>query len=192
MRIRTVLVGAALAVAAFACGSKMGVLQEFSPQTGAKLRAYKSFTWLPQPGGGDTPATPNVVALQIRRVVDSVLLARGYEMTTENPDFLLGQHLAYPDEMDAHAVNTYYGYGLEWWGGPDAWGTRQEFPKGTLIIDVVDGSANQLVWRGAAAANIEPGSADVRERNRRIKDAVAGILKGFPPDASSRPYAPYQ
>ena len=192
MRMRTVLVGAALAVAALACGSKTGVLHEFSPQTAPKLRAYQSFAWLPHPGGGDTRDTPNVVAVQIRRVVDSVLLARGYGMTTENPDFLLGQHLAYPDEMDARTVNTYYGYGLDWWGGPDAPGTWQEFATGTLIIDVVDGAENQLVWRGAAAANIEPGSADVRERNRRIKDAVAQILKGFPPDVSSRPYAPNQ
>ena len=192
MRMRTVLVGAALAVAAFACGSKMGVLSEFSPQTGAKLRGYKSFNWLPHPDGGDTRPTPDVVALQIRRTVDSVLLARGYEMATDNPDFLLGQHVAHPDEMDAHTVNTYYGYGLDWWGGPDARGTRQEFPKGALIIDVVDGAENQLVWRGAAAADIEPGSADVRERNRRVKDAVAQILKGFPPDVSNRPYQPYQ
>ncbi len=188
MRIRTVLVGAALAVATFACGSKMGVLQEFSPQTAPKLRAYQSFNWLTHPGGSDTRNTPNVVALQVRRTVDSVLLARGYGMTTESPDFLLGQHLAYPDEMDAHTVNTYYGYGLEWWGGPDAPGTWQEFATGTLIIDVVDGSENQLVWRGAAAANIEPGSADVRERNRRIKDAVAQILKGFPPNVYDIPY----
>ncbi len=188
MRMHTVLVGAVLAVAAFACGSKMGVLSEFSPQTGAKLRAYQSFAWLPQPGGGDTRPVPDVVAMQIRRTVDSVLLARGYEMTTDKPDFLLGQHLAYPDEMDAHTVNTYFGYGLDWWGGPDAPGTRQEFPKGALIIDIVDGAENQLVWRGAAAANIEPGSADVRERNRRIKDAVAQILKGFPPAAYEIPY----
>ena len=188
MRMRTVLVGALLAVAAFACGSKMGVLSEFSPTTGAKLRAYQSFAWLPHPGGGDTLPVPDIVTGQVHRMVDSVLLARGYEMTTDNPDFLLGLHLAYPDEMDARTVNTYFGYGLEWWGGPDAPGTRQEFPKGALIIDVVDGRENQLVWRGAAAANIEPGSADVRERNRRIKDAVAQILKGFPPTVSDIPY----
>ncbi len=188
MRMRAVLAGAVLAVAALACGSKMGVLSEFSPQTVAKLRAYQSFTWLPQPGGGDTRPTPDVVALQIHRTVDSVLLARGYEMTTDNPDFLLGQHLAYPDEMDARTVNTYFGYGLDWWGGPDAPGTWQEFPEGALIIDVVDGAENQLVWRGAAAANIEPGSADVRERNRRVKDAVAQILRGFPPKVSDRPF----
>jgi len=188
MRMRTVLVGAVLALAVFACGSKMGVLSEFSPTTGAKLRAYETFNWLPHPGGSDTRPTPDVVSRQVHRMVDSVLLARGYEMTTDDPDFLLGQHLAVPDELDAHTVNTYFGYGLEWWGGPDAPGTWQEFPKGALIIDVVDGRENQLVWRGAAAANIEPGSADVRERNRRTKDAVAQILKGFPPAVSDIPY----
>ena len=177
-----------MALAAVACGSKMGVLTEFSPTTGAKLRAYETFNWLPQPGGGDSLPVPNVVVNQVHQIVDSVLLARGYEMTNEDPDFLLGQHVAYPDELNAHAVNTYFGYGLDWWGGPDAPGTRQEFPRGTLILDVVDGAENQLIWRGAAAADIEPGSADVRERNRRLKDAVAQILRRFPPPETAVPY----
>jgi hypothetical protein len=188
MRMRTVLVGAALAVTVVACGSGMGVLHEYSPTTSPKLRAYETFNWLPHPGGSDTRPTPDVVGRQVQRMVDSVLLARGFEMTVDNPDFLLGQHVAYPDELDAHSVNTYFGYGLDWWGGPDGPGTRQEFPKGALIIDVVDGAENQLVWRGAAAANIEPGSADVRERNRRTKNAVDQILRDFPPKVTDRPY----
>jgi hypothetical protein len=56
----------------------------------------------------------------------------------------------------------------------------QQIPVGTLIIDLVDAKAKQLVWRGTARDTIDQ-DATPEERDKNIKNALNKLFENFPP-----------
>lgn len=59
-----------------------------------------------------------------------------------------------------------------------------DYTEATLIVDVIDPATNTLKWRGATSSKVTTSWADnmtVAERNERINQAVAAILKHYPP-----------
>ena len=80
-----------------------------------------------------------------------------------------------------------FGYGWGRWGywGPYGMGggattTVSQVPVGTLIIDLVDAKAKQLVWQGVGKDTLKP-SASPEERDERVGKAMAKIFASFPP-----------
>jgi hypothetical protein len=59
-------------------------------------------------------------------------------------------------------------------------GEAQSYLTGTLLIDIIDAASKQLVWRGTAAGEIDPGLTS-RERDERIRNIVHEMLAHFPP-----------
>jgi hypothetical protein len=53
-----------------------------------------------------------------------------------------------------------------------------QYREGTLIIDLMDASNKNLLWRGWGTSVID-GPIDLTEK--QINDAVTKILKAFPP-----------
>jgi hypothetical protein len=51
---------------------------------------------------------------------------------------------------------------------------------GTLLIDVIDGASQKLVWRGTAAGDVDQGLTS-EQRDERTKAIVQRILSHFPP-----------
>jgi hypothetical protein len=83
------------------------------------------------------------------------------------------------DKWDVHSFPVDYGYGLgSWPGASDVRLSRYE--EGTLMLDVIDNASNELVWRGAAQARIDPNRSP-QERTELINRAVREILDRFPP-----------
>lgn len=75
---------------------------------------------------------------------------------------------------------VYYGYGLGRVGVGSTDVRVSEYEVGTLLLDVVDGSTNELVWRASAQARIDPNRTP-QERTKLIRDAVHQMLERFPP-----------
>jgi hypothetical protein len=78
-----------------------------------------------------------------------------------------------------------YGYGAgSWWGG--YWGggmtttTVRTYTEGTLILDVIDGERNELIWRGSASKTIDEMDSP-EQREKTVQEAVGKLLKDFPP-----------
>jgi len=65
-----------------------------------------------------------------------------------------------------------------WWVGNYATGAATDTPMGTLVVDLVDRSRNQLVWRGQAQGTI-PSVGAIREEKVRI--AIDRLLSDYPP-----------
>ena len=85
--------------------------------------------------------------------------------------------------LDVDTVNTGYGYGRYGrYGGISTSTTVSEYQEGTLLIDMIDPSSKQLVWRGSGQARIRQSSSP-EEREKRIGEAVQQILEDFPPGA---------
>ena len=171
-------------VAAFsltACAG-MTIRSDYDPQAAPSFPAYRTYSWLPQPDGRDTRVYNPIVEGRIVGAVDRELAGRGYQKASDNPDFRIGWHAAIESKTDVDVVNRYYGYGLSRWGtGVVVQDTYvREYDQGTLILDIVDGGSNQLVWRGSAQAEIRP-TDDPAKRQERISNAVRLILERFPP-----------
>ena len=49
-----------------------------------------------------------------------------------------------------------------------------------LILDIVDGSSNELVWRGVVSGEVHE-KRDAQERQEAIDRAIEEALKDFPP-----------
>lgn len=175
----------ALLVVAFvlstAC-SNIRVRTDWDPSTVDATYAYKTYSWLPNPTG-DTRIYNAVVESRVHTAVDTYLAERGYQRVDKEGDFNVGWHADIDTKMDVNTVNSYYGYGYgNWYGGPGGWSSDTyvtTWDEGTLVIDITDAKTNQLVWRGAAIAEIHH-QKDPEKRQKRINGAVAKVLAEFP------------
>jgi hypothetical protein len=78
---------------------------------------------------------------------------------------------------------TDYGYGYGGWWGPNPYGRNIDvsyYTQGSLVIDFVDNSKDELVWRGIGTAALQD-SGTPEERQAFIDEAVATILDQYPP-----------
>jgi len=180
MQVLRSAAAAAIALSLAAC-SGMTIRSDFNPQ--ADFSKYTTYAWLPTPQTGN-PRTDNaIVEGRIKNAVDAALQAKGYQKGTEaNADFWVGYHLNIEGQMDVTTTNNYYGYGWGRWYYAPAYQSTQVryYDQGTLLIDVVDAKAKELVWRGTAEAEVRPG-VKPEESERRINEAVSKILERFPP-----------
>ena len=163
------------------CSSVYDVKYDYDKQ--ANFKDVKTFDWL------TVPEKPGINSLVVERVKDAVnaeLKAKGLMMSSNNPDFLIAQHLGKKDKV--HVTNMGYGYGSYggYWGGH--WGTgggvaTYNYEEGSLILDFVDAKSKKLIWRGAANAEVQ--DLNTPEKSEKvINEVVKEILKNYPPSLS--------
>lgn len=176
MKALSAIAGVAVVVAVTGC-SGMRINSDFNP--GANFSSYETYTWLPAPESGDPRLDNAIVFNRVKDAIDTELEAKGYrEVANANQaDFLVGYHIALDGRMDVQTVNSYYGYGY----GPWYYGGYRDtyvryYDQGSMLIDIVDRRANELVWRGSAEAEVRQ-NAD----GRQIQEAVTRMLQRFPP-----------
>jgi hypothetical protein len=144
------------------------------------MMAYKTFALMEHPGGRDARMS-DLVESRIVSAVKQELIAKGYEEDMSGtPDFLVGYHVALQGKLDVDTVNQYYG-GRYGYNRMYTETQVRQYTEGTLLLDIVDGRAKELVWRGQAQAEVYE-TSDVESRKARIKEAVKRILERFPPE----------
>jgi hypothetical protein len=79
-----------------------------------------------------------------------------------------------------YTYDTGWAYGWRWRGPRLATSTVEQIPLGTLIVDLVDARAKELVWRSTATDILRP-NASPEEKDRALGEAVAKMFAGFPP-----------
>ena len=115
------------------------------------------------------------------------MLNRGYNVV-EDPataDLLLSWHFVTQEKTDVRTYNTMSARYRACWSCPPGWGgTNQQvsvrqFTQGTFIVDLLDPSVMQSVWR----AVIEERLRDLNEEEAagRRTEAAQAIFAGFPP-----------
>ncbi len=156
----------------------------------ARFPKSGTFAWLAE--ASTVPEDPRVnraeVEARIRAAVERHLASRGYQLSSEGrPTVCIAYHAAVGGGLDAAAINDRYwswGYGPDgaWGFGPNrtvAYESGPTFERGTLILDIVDPETKRLLWRGAASAEIDL-EATTEAKDRRVDDAVKGMLEKFP------------
>jgi len=152
----------------------------------ANFAAYKTYAWLavPADAAGSVKAALERNSLLDKRIKESVnnnLSTKGYSVDTNNPDFVMLYHTGAEDKINV----TDWGYGYGHYGYGGYYGGHggvdvQQYKEGTLILDVIDAKAKQLVWRGFASGALNP-NASMEKREQKLNQVVTQILAKFPP-----------
>ncbi|MCI0695714.1 DUF4136 domain-containing protein [candidate division KSB1 bacterium] len=153
--------------------------------TDTNFATLKTYAWMAAPtnaNGSVQAALSRTAGLdkRIKESADRQLAAKGYTTDANNPDFLVLYHVGAEDKINV--TDWGYGYGRygRWYGGRGV--EVYQYKEGTLILDVIDARSKQLVWRGFAAATIDP-NASMETRKRKLDEVIAKILAEFPPAA---------
>lgn len=173
-RIQLLTVGMTLAGALLACTVATGQDVRTNYMPGTDFSKYHTYRWVNIQGG----AHPNQIAdAQIRQSVDSQLAAKGLTKTDgEQADLFVGYQVALSQEKQWNAYGM--GGGVRWGGMGTA--TSSTITNGTLVLDMYDPAAKQLVWSGNATKTIDPkGSQEKNQKN--LDKAMQKLLKEFPP-----------
>ena len=153
--------------------------------TDAHFAAYRTYEWTSpsQQSTGDPRLDNPFLDSRIRGAVEKQLADKGFmKDSAGRPDLLVVYHTAVRGKLDVTSVSNYT-YGPRWgyYGGvPGGTTYVREYDEGSLILDLIDASTRQLVWRGSAQAEIKE-NAGPREKQERINEAVRKIMKRFPP-----------
>ena len=152
--------------------------------------SIKTFAWFTTPDTSLEDGNP----LLHTRIVNSIehhLSMAGLREVTENPDVYVTYHGNSKEEMQLNTSSFGYGYPGGWgWGGYGygggygGWGgagmsssttSVSTYEVGTLVVDVWDADAKELVWRGTAT-NIYL-TANPDKMAKKLDKALAKIVK---------------
>jgi hypothetical protein len=148
---------------------------------------FKTFGWMQVP---EKAGIDSFVVQRVKNAVNAELKAKGLVMISNNPDFLIAEHLGKKSKVqvtdwgyDYGYYGRYRGYG----GHRGYWGPRRistyQYEEGTLILDFVDAKSKKLIWRGTAKSKVQ--NIDTPEKSEKIINAaVKEILKKYPPSSS--------
>ena len=163
------------------CASVYDVKYDYDQQ--ANFADLKTYDWMPVP---EKSGINSLVVERVRNAVNTELKAKGLMMSSNNPDFLIAEHLGKKDKVQVTDWGYGYGpYGGYWGGywGPNGGVSTYEYQEGSLILDFVDAKSKKLIWRGAAKAEVQ--DINTPEKSEKvINKAVKEILKKYPPSSS--------
>jgi Domain of unknown function (DUF4136) len=143
---------------------------------GTDFTKFKTYKWVRIDGA----KYPNqIVDAQIEQAIDQQMAAKGFTKTdAENADL----DLAYQVSMDQQTQwSAYSTGGMRWgWGGGMTVATPTTLHVGTLVLDMYNPAAKQLVWQGSATKTVNPGNSQEKIQ-KNLDNAMKKLLKNFPP-----------
>jgi hypothetical protein len=152
---------------------------------------YRQYAW--HPDGIDKSASleamgGDIFERRVRRLIEAKLQALGMRQN-EEADFYINYSVVTDERVSIDSYHTYGGYGPGWgyygyapyYGGLGATQTAvYYYTQGTLIIDIIDGKSDQLVWRATADGRVETQSTP-EKREQYLGDIIDRMLGEFPP-----------
>ena len=169
-----ILILAALCCLLVPAAYAQDVTTNFMP--GTDFSKFHTYRWVPIEGG----VHPNqIVDAQIKQSIDAQLASKGLvRSTTDKADLFVGYQAAVDQEKQWNAYGM--GPGVRWGGMATA--TSSTISTGTLVLDMYDPVAKQLVWTGRVSKTLDP-SNNQEKRQKNLDKAMAKLLKNFPPQA---------
>lgn len=178
----------ALAVAVVHAGVK--VRAEFDKEY--DFTKVRTFGWHPDGAGevkllmregGDPEQIRARWEPTIKAAVQEEMTRRGLvPAASGTPDLLVHYYFLSGPNSESQYRGQFIG-AVPPWGLPDFAMTTTSFKifeQGTLVLDLIDGPKRQIVWRGIAEAEVDRQRTPA-EREKRLREAVAEVLKKYPP-----------
>ena len=148
------------------------VTYNFMP--GTDFTKYHTYKWVVIAGG----VHPNqIVDAEIKQSIDAQLASKGLvKVDGDKADLYVGYQVAVDQERQWNGFGM--GGGLRWGGMATA--TSSTINVGTLVLDMYDPAAKQLVWTGRANKTLDP-SSNQEKNQKNLNKAMAKLLKNYPP-----------
>lgn len=169
--------------------SSLQVSTDYDPA--ADFSQYKTFGW---PTGDRPPedalAKNPLIAKRVEYSIGEALKAKGFTMLEDGvPDIVIITHGGVQEKMQVTNYSTGYygGYGgYRGYGYYDPWygGTRTDvsyYDEATLLVDFVDTSTKELVWRGVGT-KIMGDTSNPEKVQANVDKAIDKILASYPPN----------
>jgi hypothetical protein len=169
--LKPALVFAAVVLFA-ACSSGPTINTDYNPAT--NFAQYHSFSFKTT----ESIADP-IIESRIQTAIAAALTSKGWTRENQNPDIWVVPHVALSEQTQLNTYNEGWGYGWRWGGGMSTTQV-QKIPVGTVLIDLVDAKANQLVWRGTASNTLQEGLSP-EQRQQNLNSAMQKLFANFPP-----------
>ena len=179
-RLAMLIAVAAAAIGASACSSSVRVNTQLAPD--ASLSGLQTFRILATPprrvDAASAYSSDPMLANSItnRELVDdltSAFEARGYAPSASNPDFTVAYYASTREKLDI----TNWDYGYRWRRWPSERTMVTQYTEGTVVVDVIDPSTNELLWRGQGVASV---SDDPDKYAKELNKTVGAIVQHFP------------
>jgi Domain of unknown function (DUF4136) len=140
----------------------------------ANFGQYKTYSW------GKVQTQDPLLVDRIKDAVNGALTAKGWTQVESDGDVSV---VAVEITKNQQTLNTFYdGFGGGWrWGGfGDATTTTETYKVGTLVVDLFDAKAKNLIWRGSSSDTLS-NNADKNTKN--LDKGVQKMFAHFPPEA---------
>jgi hypothetical protein len=169
------------ALALTACGGGIDIKTDYDPAAVQAMNAYKTYSWAPSKRD---QTVSNLNAQRIRDAIDAALASKGFTKQASGGDFQVAFIATTSQQTDYTTTNDYYGYGWgRWYGGggmSTSRTTAYNWQQGTLVLDIVDGKSNEMVYRSTAQAEVDQDLSPT-ERQTRLNAGALRMLEKFPP-----------
>jgi hypothetical protein len=179
----------------FACAIPSLVIKiNTSQDPQARFAQYRTYHWYqPKPESNAPAAGPYGDLLShLKKAVEQEIEKKGLQKAENQPQVLLAFDVSLP-RTAAAAAGTYpagFGYGLAWQTGYrydyghanlPYYQPVNTFAPGTILIDVIDATTGQLIWRGWAEAVLEDFHADYKTVANYVDDIIDKYPAGNAP-----------
>jgi hypothetical protein len=147
--------------------------------TKANFNEYKTFAFYKK--GIDKATVSDLDKKRIMRAIEAELIAKGFTKS-DNPDMLVSIFTKSRERVNITQNNFGWGWG---WGWRNSWMFGREnmnvnqYTEGTLFIDFIDKTKNELVWQGIGSGALKMKNPEKREE--RIRTFVKEIIATYPP-----------
>ncbi len=164
------IAAALLATAGLLACATVRTTVDFDPA--ADFSRYRTYRWI----AAKEPIENEIVQKRLEAAIDRQLLAKG--LTPGDPaDLLVSIHARLTRETVFRT--TGWGYFRGPWRGDIVETHPEEIPIGTLVVDLVDGRSNTLVWRGVARRVLDP-EATPEQRARNADETASRLFADYP------------
>ncbi len=155
------------------------------------LSTAKTYAWLNNGRlyVGYKPIDAKAADRYFRAAVDAQMSARGFSKAPgiDKADLLVNYHAAITSKIDVEETFKYDQAGdggSSISGVGNAWPVAEqpkvrEYDEGSLIVDILDPSNRNVLWRGEARAIIDYDASE-KKRERRVRRAVKSMFDDFP------------
>lgn len=179
----------ALGLLSLVACSGLPVSTDYDPSR--NLQSLKTFAWLkPNKKLIVDPLVDNdLMDRRIKQSVERQLYQQGYTKANgdEGADFFVSYYVGAEDKLSVSSFRSSFGYAPCWRGcfgsrrgfGFDSDVNVRQYKQGTIMVDIINPSTMELMWRGIAAKRLVGGTPE--ERDEYVDEIVTAIVEEFPP-----------
>ena len=136
----------------------------------------------------ETPWGNPIGEKRLTEEITQALVGKGWAVAPEATAD--AQVLLHGASRTKHSLNTFYsgmgGYGWRGWGAGGmgtATTTASEYTEGTLVVDIYQAKAKQLMWRGIAQGELKD---TPEKREKQLQKVSDKLFKDFPPGSTKK------